>query len=381
MVLQRLKGRGPAPRVLLPTIMKPRWGRRETLSASQRRIPPLHAIPRHLPVLAPIIVMPREMSELFRVKLLTPGNTRITTNVWIAWIDSYEEGEEIPAQPTDRLLSAPSRAHAPQHPFQPTPPARRTSQDGYVDTYDDVAHGIAGKKPETGFFGGHREPVKGRKWDHAREGDPVIMQSGVIQTSSPWRTYIKSSMYGPALDEDGKIVDAQFLQQQTPGYQKPWRGDMEGNDDPEKLSGLLHNKKQRRTLMKRFQVWLSHNVCGMPLTAPAHSSLASNSTTSISDDSSHNFYSSSWSFNLCAPSFWQIHLPAKSVYHYGNCGGRHCHSIHSLHNLGWVHGETIRPSISKSQDPTRFIGPLLYYFRIRKFGIGIWCSDRWQWYL
>lgn len=102
--------------------------------------------------------------------------------------------------------------------------------------------------------------MKGRKWDHAREGDPVIMQSGVIQTSSPWRTYIKSSMYGPALDEDGKIVDAQFLQQQTPGYQKPWRGDMEGNDDPEKLSGLLHNKKQRRTLMKRFQVCLPNSL-------------------------------------------------------------------------------------------------------------------------
>jgi hypothetical protein len=31
------------------------------------------------------------------------------------------------------------------------------------------------KRAETGFFGGLREPVRGRKWDHAREGDPVIM--------------------------------------------------------------------------------------------------------------------------------------------------------------------------------------------------------------
>jgi len=170
------------------------------------------------------------------------------------WIDSYEEGEEIlKTQPTDRLLSSPSRVHAPQHQYAPSNPPRRMSQDGYIDTYDDVSHGVTEKKPETGFFGGHKDPVKGRKWDHAREGDPVIMQSGVFPTSSPWRMYIKSSMYGPALEEDGKQVDEEFLQQQTPGYQKPWRGDLEGGDDPEKLSGLLHNKKQRKSMMQRLQ--------------------------------------------------------------------------------------------------------------------------------
>lgn len=129
--------------------------------------------------------------------------------------------------------------------------------DGYVDDYDDEIS----KKPETGFFGGHKEPVKGRKWDHAREGDPVIMQSGVQPNSSSWRTYIKASMYGPAINEDGEKVDQAFLQQQTPGYQKPWRGDLEGGDDPEKLSGLLHNKKQRKNFIKRLQ----HNLLMHPL--------------------------------------------------------------------------------------------------------------------
>jgi hypothetical protein len=126
------------------------------------------------------------------------------------------------------------------------------SQDGFVDTYDDVSHGVPEKKAETGFFGGHKDPVKGRKWDHAREGDPVIMQS--LPTSSPWRMYIKSSMYGPALDEDGKKVDEEFLQQQTPGYQKPWRGDQESSSDPEKFASLLHNKKKQRSMIQRVQV-------------------------------------------------------------------------------------------------------------------------------
>jgi hypothetical protein len=130
------------------------------------------------------------------------------------------------------------------------------SQDGYIDDYDDMANGMAEKKNETGFFGGHREPVKGRKWDHARQGDPVIMHSGAIPSSSQWRTYIKASMYGPAHDEDREIKDERFLQQQTPGYEKPWRGDMDSNHDPEGLSNLLHNRKRQRSLIKRAQVWL-----------------------------------------------------------------------------------------------------------------------------
>ncbi|KAN0104699.1 hypothetical protein V8E51_010444 [Hyaloscypha variabilis] len=173
------------------------------------------------------------------------------------WIDSYEDGEEVlTSKPTDRLI-APSRAHPPQHQFAPSNPPRRMSQDGYVDTFDDVSHGGLGKKAETGFFGGHKEPVKGRKWDHARDGDPVIMQS--LPTSSPWRMYIKSSMYGPAQDEDGKVVDPRFLQQQTPGYQNPWRGDLEHNGDPEK--GLLHNRKKQRSTIRKIQ----HNLLMHPL--------------------------------------------------------------------------------------------------------------------
>lgn len=167
------------------------------------------------------------------------------------WIGSFEEGDDVRPTSTSGLLSSPSRAHSAQHHHTPTQPQRRVSQDGYVDTYDDISN-LQEKKPETGFFGNHREPVRGRKWDHAREGDPVIMQSGILPTSSPWRNYIKSSMYGPSAQEEGQMVDEGFLQSQTPGYEKPWRGDM-GSDDPEKLSGLLYSKKRRRTLFNRVQ--------------------------------------------------------------------------------------------------------------------------------
>jgi len=171
------------------------------------------------------------------------------------WIDSFEEDDDAPAnaKPTDRLLSSPSRAHAAQHHFAPTKVDQRISQDGYVDIYDEASHGVLEKKPDTGFFSAHREPEKGRKWDHARQGDPVIMQSGVLPNSTPWRSYIQSSMYGPALDKNGKRVDEGFLQEQTPGYEMPWRGDIENENDPEKASALLHNKKHRKTFYKRLQ--------------------------------------------------------------------------------------------------------------------------------
>ncbi|KAL3418370.1 hypothetical protein PVAG01_10086 [Phlyctema vagabunda] len=60
-------------------------------------------------------------------------------------------------------------------------------------------------------------------------------------------------MYGPALGEDPKQVDQIFLRKQTPGYEKPWRGDLEDGEDQDNMFSLLHNKKQRKTFIKRFQ--------------------------------------------------------------------------------------------------------------------------------
>ena len=123
-----------------------------------------------------------------------------------------------------------------------------------MDLYHDAPHGINERKQDTGLFGGYREPVRGRKWDHVREGDPVIMRSEMHAGSSPWRTYIKASMYGPGSNEDVNRVDEEFLRAQTPGYEKPWRGDLENTDDRDTLMNLLHSKKRQRSLFYRTQV-------------------------------------------------------------------------------------------------------------------------------
>jgi hypothetical protein len=148
------------------------------------------------------------------------------------------------------LLESPPYVHSAQHHFASTKLERRRSQDGYVDSDDDTSRETPAKSPERGFFGGPKEPDKGRKWDHARQGDPVILQAGV---SSPWKTFVKSSMYGPALDEDVRRVDESFLEEQTPGYVHPWRGDVEGGD-PEKALGLTRRKIRQRMWYQRIQV-------------------------------------------------------------------------------------------------------------------------------
>jgi hypothetical protein len=141
-----------------------------------------------------------------------------------------------------------------QHHYTPSKPERRKSQDGYVSSDDDdESHENLPKSAERGLFGGSKEPDRGRKWDHARQGDPVIVQSGTLQMSSPWKTFVRSSMYGYTMHKEGQRVDSTFLDQQTPGYENPWRGDVEGAD-PEKALGLRRSKKRRRVWYERIQV-------------------------------------------------------------------------------------------------------------------------------
>lgn len=175
-----------------------------------------------------------------------------------SWIDSYEEGQESHAhnKPDARRLVTPPKSHNAHHNSSPAKTERRISKDGYEDSGDEWS-GNHEKAPERGIFGGHKEPERGRRWDHAREHTPVIMQTGPDSGADSWRTFVKASMYGPGLADEGKRVDEKFLAELTPGYQQPWRGDAEG-DDVENGLGLLHlhNKKQRRKWYLRIQVCL-----------------------------------------------------------------------------------------------------------------------------
>lgn len=124
------------------------------------------------------------------------------------------------------------------------------SRDGY-ESEEDTNNSVA-RIPERGLFGGAREPIRGRKWDSVRGAEPVIVQSVDPHAAKSWvSTMVRSSMYGPYPKEDAQRVDIAFLNAQTPGYSKPWRGDRE---DPEKGPGFLHNKKTRKIWYQKLQV-------------------------------------------------------------------------------------------------------------------------------
>jgi len=194
-------------------------------------------------------------------------------------------------------------------------PERRRSQDGYVDSDNDTSEETPAKSPERGFFGGSKEPDKGRKWDHARQGDPVILQAG---GSSPWKTFVKSSMYGPALDEDGRRVDESFLEEQTPGYVQPWRGDVEGGD-PEKALGLTRRKIRQRMWYQRIQVGTHKLHYLLQLTVTARYCYAPFGTSLFPSDRSHHFDPSSRPFMLHIPTYKYQHLSPDSFDDHGNC--------------------------------------------------------------
>ncbi|KFY26577.1 hypothetical protein V491_01248, partial [Pseudogymnoascus sp. VKM F-3775] len=148
-----------------------------------------------------------------------------------SWIDSVEiYDEEDDSKVTDRLLAQPRPSVTPQHPYATTRAERPVSKDGFVD-HDETMETAKSARERT-LFGTTREPVRGRKWDHAREDDPVILQS-YGGNAQRWSGFVKASMYGPGTGEESETVEPTFLDEQTPGYAQPWRGDAPGTD-PEK---------------------------------------------------------------------------------------------------------------------------------------------------
>ncbi|KFY23856.1 hypothetical protein V493_05590 [Pseudogymnoascus sp. VKM F-4281 (FW-2241)] len=193
-------------------------------------------------------------------------------------VETYNEEDD--SKVTDRLLAQPTPSVAPQHPYATTRAERPVSKDGFID-HDHVAE-ASKSAPERTLFGTTREPVRGRKWDHARDDDPVILQSqgGNAQR---WSGFVKASMYGPGTGEDSETVEPAFLDEQTPGYAQPWRGDAPGTD-PEKALGLLHSRKKRLQWYERAQhIILMHPLVPLAfrLTVLATSTIALGLSSSI----------------------------------------------------------------------------------------------------
>ncbi|KAI8624285.1 hypothetical protein F5Y19DRAFT_321409 [Xylariaceae sp. FL1651] len=149
---------------------------------------------------------------------MTPNPLRATVP---AWVELYDEDVHGP-QSQNSVHPPPPSVRAEQnkgsHALK-----RRVSRDGYVDWVDEK-HGRVSKLP---VFMRKRADRPGRRWDHLRTSEPVIMGLGYRAPDEDpyarWRDFIHSSSYGRNPSERYEVLTPNVLSQQMPGLDKPVR--------------------------------------------------------------------------------------------------------------------------------------------------------------
>lgn len=104
------------------------------------------------------------------------------------------------------------------------------SKDGFID-YEDTQLGPAqasrAKIPHFLRYG--RASQRGRKWDHLRSAEPVIVSlhnpgTARLATGSEWHDFIHSSAWGHIPNEESEVVDVSMLEKLQPNFHRPALG-------------------------------------------------------------------------------------------------------------------------------------------------------------
>jgi hypothetical protein len=124
------------------------------------------------------------------------------------------------------------------------------SKDGFVDWDHDAALASANRKNIFTPFLKRHDPNRGRKWDHLRTADPVIVASYAQTSHQPaqaWRDFVHSSSYGHMPGEESEVVDVETLNKLQPTF----------NKEMDILQYPLDQKasRRRRTVALYKQVW------------------------------------------------------------------------------------------------------------------------------
>ncbi|KAM7193185.1 hypothetical protein V8F20_008532 [Naviculisporaceae sp. PSN 640] len=163
--------------------------------------------------------------DRFRGSALEPNaSRRRPPRTLPSWLDSYEERY---GSPTEDQLAAlgrpPPPAHRPQHNNTPAELNRRVSRDGFV--YENSGLVEANKTARDRLFHVLKRKngaERGRKWDHLRSAEPVIVHRYARSTSnSPWLDFVHSSQYGRIPGEDNEILDPEVLDKLQPNFNSP----------------------------------------------------------------------------------------------------------------------------------------------------------------
>ncbi|KAL1871604.1 hypothetical protein VTK73DRAFT_1953 [Phialemonium thermophilum] len=144
------------------------------------------------------------------------------------WVTSAEargsfESSRTPSSPTQR----PPRAAQAQHNNTPSDLRRRVSKDGYVYVLDDdestPRRRVRSRITLQRILKGKEAAERGRKWDHLRSAEPVIVSGSLAraQSRSPWWDFVRSSEYGHLPNEESEVVSIEELDKLQPGFNNP----------------------------------------------------------------------------------------------------------------------------------------------------------------
>ena len=123
---------------------------------------------------------------------------------------------------------------------------RRVSKDGFVEWVDEK-HEHVSKLP---VFLRKRADRPGRRWDHLRTADPVIMGLGYRNPHEDpyarWRDFVHSSAYGLDPEVEHDVVPYEVLQEQMPGLDRPVQM------PPHTLAPTVR-RSRKKTLLRRLK--------------------------------------------------------------------------------------------------------------------------------
>lgn len=96
-----------------------------------------------------------------------------------------------------------------------------------------------------------RASMRGRKWDHLRSAEPVIVPGHKpALTSQPnivWQDFVQSSAWGRMTNEDSKVVDVEALNDLQPNFNTPARHPYDAQE--------ARVSRKKRTLAPYKRLW------------------------------------------------------------------------------------------------------------------------------
>lgn len=152
------------------------------------------------------------------------------------------------------LEPPPPRTLPPNHNHTPSQPQRRVSRDGFVYENSPAveANHSARQKVRQAFMGKYAAE-RGRRWDHLRSAEPVIVPRYSRATpSSPWHGFLQSSRYGHIPGEESEIVDPEVLDKLQPNFNNAV--------DTPRVTDASRSRSARTTMLYKrvWQVVLRH---------------------------------------------------------------------------------------------------------------------------